>query len=108
MLITARAVLVHTPISLLHAWSAFLLIEGAFEAFGTLKYDTGLPGGPYSPWTRVYYILSIVILELLAVGYAFWIPEGDFVAGLTVPWTLYGVQWSTFVPCFAPNSFVRD
>jgi len=79
-------VLVHTPISMLHAWTTFLVLEVAFEAFGEIK------GWVPHKWTTVYFIISMVILEIAAAHYAFATPDGDFIAGITMSWAIYGVS----------------
>ncbi|KAG8888015.1 hypothetical protein FRB98_008613 [Tulasnella sp. 332] len=98
------AVLVHTPISMLQAWSTFLVVDSAFAAFGmkdnypTPTINPAIASEVYA-WIEVYAIIAILALELAAVVYAFASPEGDFVANVTITWVLYGLtRRGSFAP----------
>ncbi|KAG8991268.1 hypothetical protein FRB94_002043 [Tulasnella sp. JGI-2019a] len=85
--------LVHTPISMLHAWSTFLVIDSAFAAFGE---RTGFePHG----WTKFYVIVALLGLELVSAGYAHATSDGDLIGNITITWVLYGLaRRGSYVP----------
>jgi len=78
-------ILVHTPISMLHAWTSFLVLEIAFETFSENH------GFPPKTWIIVYFTIAVILLLMLSGIYALASPEGDFAAGITLMWALYGV-----------------
>ncbi|KAG9004796.1 hypothetical protein FRB94_002045 [Tulasnella sp. JGI-2019a] len=84
--------LVHTPISILHAWSTFLVIDSAFTAFGENVTDSALHDvfDPNS-WNKFYIVISLLSLELVSAGYALATSEGDLVGNVTITWVLYGL-----------------
>ncbi|KAG8991269.1 hypothetical protein FRB93_002845 [Tulasnella sp. JGI-2019a] len=77
--------LVHTPISILHAWSVFLVIDSAFAAFGEQ-----VSHGPH-PWTKFYLVVALLGLEFVSACYALATSEGDLAGNITITWVLYGL-----------------
>jgi len=78
-------VFVQIPISMLHAWSTFLLFEAGFEAFG-IPQDM-VPGA----WTKFFILFSVICLEATSAAYAFSAPEGDLAGSLVITWAFYGL-----------------
>ncbi|KAG9008823.1 hypothetical protein FRB94_012920 [Tulasnella sp. JGI-2019a] len=73
------------PVSILSAWSAYLVVDSAFAAFGE---RTGF-GAPHA-WTTFYVIVALLALEIMCAIYAFSALAGDFAACITMTWALYG------------------
>lgn len=90
--------LVHTPISMLQAWSTFLVIDSAFAAFGE---RTGFE--PHA-WTKAYVIIALLALEVASAVYAFASLEGDLAANITITWVLYGIARSKCQLCELKNA----
>ncbi|EIW85468.1 hypothetical protein CONPUDRAFT_118366, partial [Coniophora puteana RWD-64-598 SS2] len=76
---------IHLPFSLWHAWSTFIVIVAAFEAFGIPTYYTaGIA-------TEVLVFLSLLFLEFTAIYYAFSTKDGDLPGAVVIFWSIWAV-----------------
>jgi len=79
-------VVIHVTFSLYHAWTSYILIKAAFDAFEISTYYHQFI---YAPNSAV--VIALIALQALSAMYAFSSPS-DFIGPVVITWAMYGVS----------------